>query len=142
MLDYLQIEQFVLQTLMSACLECVPNQISEFMGIHHWSWHFDWSGPIVVIEGLVICQFPEEILGNIQSVVDDIVMGWSAGSLGDILRSHEEVEMIRDHIIGYNCSRSWILVRVSCFWEKSVIDSFGHNYVSKLWLWLICLSVH
>lgn len=125
----LEEEKILLQLLMNFCLEGVSDHEGEFVRIHNRCRDFHRPSPIIVIECLIICQFPEEFLTQCHSIVNDIVVSRSASALCDILRGHKEIKMVRDNFIGDNCARNGIFELISDFWEETVVDSLGDDYM-------------
>lgn len=88
------------------------------------------SLPIVIIVALVVSKSPELVLSKSSVIRDHKVFGSSNSSTSNVLSNQEEFKIVGNHVLGNDCSRSWVVVAV----EEPIVNSLVHSDFGELWV--------
>ena len=72
--------------------------------------NFDWSAPVIVVEGLPVGQGFQVVVSQAGAVVDKRILGGFAGTLGYKLGCHIKfIDSFGNYCLGYYCTGIGVL---------------------------------
>lgn len=123
--------------LLRSLLVDLSTMFGYIIGILDYCRHFDCSRPVVIIETLEISSLLDLITGQVSSVLDQNVPGWSSSSLVHILCHHKELPVLcMDYLWIHYCSRLTVAICRLHFLLSSLCSS---STLHRLVSWWICI---
>lgn len=108
-------------------------ELSDLVGVHARSWHFDGTSPVEIVVAEIKGELLNDVLLHGRVIVGDVEVSWQHASLGSVLRNKIEVVfhiriLVLNYLVVDAASGWWILeVSVLIFHEESLSDSLVHN---------------